>query len=201
MARQYSTTLRNDWLQQYEDTIGTSALLRMCTGTAPANCAASQTGTQLIEMTLPSDWQGAPSSGTAAKSGTWSGTVAADGTAAYYRILSSGGTCHEQGLITRAFTVATNALTAANSNVLNFAATTGITAGMTISGAGVPSGATVLGVTSTTVTMSAPSTAGVSNATSIYFGDTTGDLWLNNTALSTGQTLTITTRNNTSPGE
>lgn len=201
MARQYSTTLRNDWLQQYEDTIGTSALLRMCTGTAPANCAASQTGTQLIEMTLPSDWQGAPSSGTAAKSGTWSGTVAADGTATYYRILSSGGTCHEQGLVTRAFTLSTSALTAANSNVLTFTSTTGVTAGMAVAGAGVPTGATVLSVTSTTVLISSPSTAGVSSSTAIYFGDTTGDLWLNNTALTTGQALTITVRNNTSPGE
>ena len=200
MSRQYSTTLRNDWLSTYESTIGTSPKLRFCTGSPPANCGTAQSGTQLIEMTLPSDWQAAASGGSAAKSGTWSGTVAADGTAGYYRILSSGGTCHEQGLITRAFTISTNGTTAANNNVLNFASTTGVSVGMSISGTGIPSGATVLAVTSTTVTMSAPSTAGVGSAVAIYFGDTSGDLWLQNTALTAGQTITIDTRTQTAPG-
>lgn len=200
MSRQYSTTLRNDWLSTYESTIGTSPKLRFCTGSPPANCGTAQSGTQLIEMTLPSDWQAAASGGSAAKSGTWSGTVAADGTAGYYRILSSGGTCHEQGLITRAFTISTNGTTAANNNVLNFASTTGVSVGMSISGTGIPSGVTVLAVTSTTVTMSAPSTAGVSSAVAIYFGDTSGDLWLQNTALTAGQTVSIDTRTQTAPG-
>jgi hypothetical protein len=200
MSRQYSTTLRNDWLSTYESTIGTSPKLRFCTGSPPANCGTAQSGTQLIEMTLPSDWQAAASGGSAAKSGTWSGTVAADGTAGYYRILSSGGTCHEQGLITRAFTISTSASTDANNNVLTFASTTGVSVGMSISGTGIPSGATVLAVTSTTVTMSAPSTAGVSSAVAIYFGDTSGDLWLQNTALTAGQTITIDTRTQTAPG-
>ena len=200
MSRQYSTTLRNDWLSTYESTIGTSPKLRFCTGSPPANCGTAQSGTQLIEMTLPSDWQAAASGGSAAKSGTWSGTVAADGTAGYYRILSSGGTCHEQGLITRAFTISTSASTDANNNVLTFASTTGVSVGMSISGTGIPSGATVLAVTSTTVTMSAPSTAGVSSAVAVYFGDTSGDLWLQNTALTAGQTITIDTRTQTAPG-
>ena len=200
MSRQHSTPLRNDWLSTYESTIGTSPKLRFCTGSPPANCGTAQSGTQLIEMTLPSDWQAAASGGSAAKSGTWSGTVAADGTAGYYRILSSGGTCHEQGLITRAFTISTNGTTAANNNVLNFASTTGVSVGMSISGTGIPSGVTVLAVTSTTVTMSAPSTAGVSSAVAIYFGDTSGDLWLQNTALTAGQTVSIDTRTQTAPG-
>lgn len=200
MSRQYSTTLRNDWLSTYESAIGTSPKLRFCTGSPPANCGTAQSGTQLIEMTLPSDWQAAASGGSAAKSGTWSGTVAADGTAGYYRILSSGGTCHEQGLITRAFTISTSASTDANNNVLTFASTTGVSVGMSISGTGIPSGATVLAVTSTTVTMSAPSTAGVSSAVAVYFGDTSGDLWLQNTALTAGQTITIDTRTQTAPG-
>ena len=80
MARQYSTTLRNDWLQCMRIPLGpqpAAHVLRCCAG--QLRCLAN--GYQLIEMTLPSDWQGAPSSGTAAKSGTLSGTVAADGTA------------------------------------------------------------------------------------------------------------------------
>jgi hypothetical protein len=34
----------------------------------------------------------------------------------------------------------------------------------------------------------------------IYFGDTSGDLWLQNTALTAGQTITIDTRTQTAPG-
>lgn len=200
MSRQYSTTLRNDWLTTYETTIGTSPKLRLCTGSAPATCAASQSGTQLIEMTLPSDWMGAPSSGSSSKAGTWSGTVAADGTAGYYRILSSGGTCHEQGVVTQAFSLATNASTAANSNVLTFAATTGVSVGMSVSGTGVPDGSTVLAVGSTTVTLSAVSTSGVSNGATIYFGTTSGDMWLTNPVLTTGQTLQISACTRTAPG-
>ena len=50
------------------------------------------------------------------------------------------------------------------------------------------------------VTLSAPSTAGVSNGATIYFGDTSGDLWLNSTTLTTGQTLEITVYTRTAPG-
>lgn len=200
MAKQYSTTLRNAWLDTYETTIGTSPKLRVCTGAPPASAAAAQSGTQLIEMTLPSDWMGAPSSGTSALAGTWSGTVAADGTAGYYRILSSGGTVHEQGLVSQAFSLATSASTAANSNVLTFTSTTGVSVGMSVSGTGVPDGTTVLAVNATTVTMSNVSTAGVGSAATIYFGSTDGDMWLTNPVLTTGQTLSFSARNFTAPG-
>lgn len=200
MSRQYSDTMRDGWLSFYETTLGTSPKLRYLTGLPPANCAASQTGTQLIEMTLPSDWQAAPSGGSAAKAGTWSGVVSSDGTAGYYRFLTSGGVCHEQGLITRAFSLTTNGTTAANNNVLNFASTAGVSDGMTVNGTGVPAGTTVLAHTSTTVTLSAPSTAGVGSSVAIYFGDTSGDLWLQNTVLATGTTITVDTRTQTAPG-
>jgi hypothetical protein len=55
----------------------------------------------LCELTLPSDWMAAASSGTKAKSGTWSGTGAAAGTIAHFRIKDSAGTtCHVQGTVT-----------------------------------------------------------------------------------------------------
>ena len=102
--------------------------------------------------------------------------------------------------MTRAFGIATSASTSAGGNVLTCTATTGVTAGMSVSGTGVPSGATVSSVTSTTVTLSATSTAGVSSAVTIYFGDTSGDLWLQSTALTIGQTINITERVLTAPG-
>ncbi len=201
MTKQFSTTIRNDWLDRYEVQIGTSPKLRILSGTQPASCATAQSGTLLCEMTLPSDWMAAASSGSKGLSGTWSGTVVADGSAGYYRILDSGGTtCHEQGAVTRAFGIATSASTAANNNVLTFTATTGVTTGMGVSGTGVPTGATVLAVSSTTVTLSAPSTSGVGSGATIYFGDTSGDMWLQSTALTISQVITITERVLTAPG-
>lgn len=105
MAIQYSTTLRNNQLDQIESTAGASARLRIYSGSAPANCAAAATGTLLVDMALPSDWMNAASSGSKTKLGTWSGTGAAgagSGTAAgYFRITDSAGTtAHMQGTVT-----------------------------------------------------------------------------------------------------
>lgn len=100
MALQYSTTLRNNQLDQVESTLGTAALLRVYTGSAPANCAAAETGTKLFDSALPSDFMAAASSGSKAKSGTWSGSaIAGSGaTPGYFRLYdSSGTTCHVQG--------------------------------------------------------------------------------------------------------
>lgn len=100
MTIQYSTDLRSAIAAVYETTIGASPKLELRTGAPPANCAASDTGTLLAEMTLPSDWMAAASGGAAAKTGTWSAAGVAAGSAAHYRLKSSGGTCHEQGTVT-----------------------------------------------------------------------------------------------------
>ena len=102
MALQYSVAVRNAQLDQLESTIGTAPLLRIYTGTPPADCATAASGTLLAEMTLPSDWLAAASSGSKAKSGTWSDSSANNtGTAGYWRIYDSAGTtCHAQGTVT-----------------------------------------------------------------------------------------------------
>ena len=104
MPIQYSVTLRNNQLDQVESTVGTSARLRLYTGSPPANCAAAATGTLLLDMTLPSDWMANAASGSKAKSGTWTGTgTAGAGTglaAGYFRVWdSSVTTCHIQGTV------------------------------------------------------------------------------------------------------
>jgi len=101
VALQLSVAIRNAMLDQIEATIGTSAVLKIRTGAAPANCAAADTGTVLATLTLPSDWMAAASSGAKAKSGTWEDTSAdASGTAAHFRIYDSGGTvCGLQGTV------------------------------------------------------------------------------------------------------
>lgn len=101
MAVQLSVASRNARLDSIETTVGTAPKLQIRTGAQPASCAAADSGTLLCEMTLPSDWAAAASSGTKAKSGTWSGTGAAAGTAAHFRLKDSAGTtCHMQGTVT-----------------------------------------------------------------------------------------------------
>lgn len=102
MAVQLSVSVRNARLDSIESTIGTSPILKIRTGSAPADCATADSGTVVATLTLPSDWMAAASSGSKAKSGTWSDSSAdATGTAAHFRIYDSGGTtCHLQGTVT-----------------------------------------------------------------------------------------------------
>ena len=102
MALQYSVAVRNAQLDAVEVTVSTAPLLRIYSGSAPANCAAAASGTLLAEMTLPSDWMAAASSGSKALAGTWQDASAnATGTAGHFRLYDSGGTtCHAQGTVT-----------------------------------------------------------------------------------------------------
>lgn len=102
MALQLSTNVRNAMLDAIETTISTSAIMKIRTGAAPANCATADSGTVLATLNLPSDWMSAASAGSKAKLGTWEDTSAdATGTAAHFRIYASDGTtCHIQGTVT-----------------------------------------------------------------------------------------------------
>ena len=102
MTLQKSVAVRNAQLDAIESTIGTSAVLKIRTGAAPATCATADSGTVLATLSLPSDWMAAASSGAKAMSGTWQDTSAdASGTAAHFRIYASDGTtCGLQGTVT-----------------------------------------------------------------------------------------------------
>lgn len=102
MVLRFSSTVANTQLDGIETSIGTAPVLRILTGSAPANCAAADSGTVLAEMSLPSDWMAAASGGSKALSGTWQDASAnATGTAGYFRIYATGGTtCHIQGTCT-----------------------------------------------------------------------------------------------------
>lgn len=98
MAFQKSVAVRNAELDAIETTIGTSAVLKVFSGAEPGNCAAADPSGLLVTITLPSDWMANASSGSKAKSGTWSGTASGSGTAASWRIYASDGTtCGLQG--------------------------------------------------------------------------------------------------------
>lgn len=101
MAMQFGVTTRNARLDAIETVVGTAPLFQIYTGSMPANCGTAASGTKLLEITLPSDWLAAASSGSKAKSGTWSAAAVATGTAGYFRVMDSGGTvCHIQGTVT-----------------------------------------------------------------------------------------------------
>lgn len=102
MAFQFSTTARNAALDAIETAIGTSAVLKIRSGSAPADCGTANSGTVLATLNLPSDWLAAASGGSKSKSGTWEDTSAdAAGTAGHFRIYATDGTtCHMQGTIT-----------------------------------------------------------------------------------------------------
>lgn len=102
MALQLSVDVRNARLDSIETEIGTSAILMIRSGAAPANCAASDSGTVLATVNLPSDYMAAASGGSKAKAGTWEDNSAdAAGTAAHFRLYASDGTtCHAQGTVT-----------------------------------------------------------------------------------------------------
>jgi hypothetical protein len=102
MAIQLSTAVRNARLDAIETTVGTSAIIRIRTGAAPANCGTVDSGTILAELTLPSDWMANASGGTKALAGSWQDLSANNtGTAAHFRLYDSAGTtCHLQGTVT-----------------------------------------------------------------------------------------------------
>lgn len=102
MSLQASVAQRNAWLDSSETTIGTSPVLKIRTGAAPATCATADSGTVLATITCPSDHMAAASSGSKAKSGTWQDASADNtGTAAHWRWYASDGTtCHFQGTVT-----------------------------------------------------------------------------------------------------
>lgn len=102
MALQYSTSVRNAQLDAIETTISTSAVLKLRSGSPPADVATADSGTVLATLNLPSDWLAAASSGSKAKSGTWEDTSAdATGTIGHFRVYASDGTtAHIQGTVT-----------------------------------------------------------------------------------------------------
>lgn len=94
---QYAASIRDAQNEAIETDVGTSPILRVYNGTAPANVAAALSGnTLLAQGTLPSDWMAASSGGVKAKAGTWTLTGqsgAGAGTAGtFFRLFDSAGT-------------------------------------------------------------------------------------------------------------
>ena len=102
MFFQFSDVLRNNRLNQFETTLGSSPKLRIMSGSRPATCQDADAGTMLCEITLPSDFMTAAAAAVKTKLGIWAGiadaAAGAGTTASYFRFKNSAGTVvHCQG--------------------------------------------------------------------------------------------------------
>jgi hypothetical protein len=93
MALSYSTAIRNAQLDQITTAVGTTAKLRIYSGTRPANVAASITGTLLAELTCNATFApGAASGVLTLNSITQDASADATGTASHFRLWNSAAT-------------------------------------------------------------------------------------------------------------
>lgn len=102
MALSFSTTLRNSRADEITAALGGSALLRIYDGSVPANVGASLgSSTLLAELTCNATFAPAASGGVLTLNGiTQDSSANATGTAAYFRLVTSGGTAVIQGTVT-----------------------------------------------------------------------------------------------------
>jgi hypothetical protein len=92
MALSYSAAIRNAQLDQITTAVGTTAKLRIYSGTRPANVAASITGTLLAELTCNATFAPGASTGVLTLNSITSATASATGTASHFRLWNSAAT-------------------------------------------------------------------------------------------------------------
>lgn len=102
MALQFSVGLRNSRADRIEAYVGASAVMKIRTGTVPANCAAADSGSVLATLNLPADWMNDASAGAVTLKGTWAdASCDATGLAGHFRVYRADGTtCELQGTVT-----------------------------------------------------------------------------------------------------
>ncbi len=102
MSLQFSTTYRNGLLDQLDTIPGAYQTLVIYSGSVPANCAASESGTVLVEFDLQQpSWNPASSGQKSLADITITTTAVASGTAGHFRLYDgAANTCHIQGTIT-----------------------------------------------------------------------------------------------------
>lgn len=93
MALKYSATLRNAQADAVTTAAGASALLRIYSGTRPANVAAAITGVQLAQLTCNATFAAAAAAGVLTLNAiTQDAAADATGTASHFRLFRSDGT-------------------------------------------------------------------------------------------------------------
>jgi len=95
MTLQFAVVDRTAFGTQFV-TVTSGGTLKLFSGSEPTNCAAADPSGLLASGTLPSPAL-VSSAGVASKTGTWTVTGSASGTAATFRIYDSSAACHIQG--------------------------------------------------------------------------------------------------------
>jgi hypothetical protein len=125
MAIQYSTTHRTNATAQLNTDIGANAVIKIFTGTPPANAATADTGTLLVTFAGNAGGFGTASAGVLTASAVASATAGGTGTAGYFRIYPSAATT------TNAVVQGTVAASGADMIVTNISIATGQTCNFT----------------------------------------------------------------------
>jgi hypothetical protein len=92
MAIQYSLTHRTNAMSQLNTDIGANAVIKIWTGSAPANCGTADTGTLLVQFAGNAGGFGTAASQVLTASAVASVTASGTGTAGYFRIYPSAAT-------------------------------------------------------------------------------------------------------------
>lgn len=182
MTRQFSVAVRNAMLDAKETAIGASPVLKFRTNAPPTDCATADAGSVLVSMSLPADAMANASTGAKALQGTWSGTAGASGIAQHFRMYASDGTtCHDQGLVSEAYT---------NSKALSV--------GQQVSNANGVYRCTTAGTTASSGTGPSGTGTGISDGTAVFsYLQAAPDMTIQNTSINSGQTLTVSTYTDT----
>ena len=125
MAIQYSTTHRTNAMSQLNTDIGANAVIKVWTGTIPANCGTADTGTLLVTFAGNAGGFGTASNGVLTASAVASANAGNTGTAGYFRIYPSAATS------TNAVVQGTCGLSAADMILTNTSITSGQTCNFT----------------------------------------------------------------------
>lgn len=100
MTIQWSDAVRNSVVDGWESAIGASPYVELRTGDH-SGVIATPAGTLLASVPLAADWASPASGGVKAMTGLpASADAVAPGAIGHYRIIDSGGVCHEQGSVT-----------------------------------------------------------------------------------------------------
>lgn len=92
MATNFTTVENNNRATTLNTNIGTSATLKIYTGSAPTNADTAVTGTLLVTLTCNASAFGTVSGGVITLGSVTAGTAVATGTAGYARLATSGAT-------------------------------------------------------------------------------------------------------------
>ena len=100
MALSYTTTLRNNRLDEIPTAIGSNGLLRIYNGTPPANVGTALSGNDmLVELALAATSAPAASGAELTFNAITDGEVVETGTATFFRLLTSGAAAVVQGTV------------------------------------------------------------------------------------------------------